>query len=1005
MPLQKQIVPVPVDSGLMDKTDPKQLEPGQAAILENLTYNSFKQLSQIQGFTKLATTKVSGGNISASDYPLALYSADSALVIRASDRFFSYSEDNSGKWAQKDCPPMFRYTKRVLQAGEFPYENHAYDTDGTYEVLSFYTKSQIGGGDGVKFEVRDVSTGAVLAEKLVEHAFLASNIGLGAVIISNTAYFFYCKGAVFSYYSVPLSTLTFSSETTIASGILGDFSYTKIRDSVFITGINDPKTSVNKLTHPWGASFNATTNVFSGATSDKAYIGSYDGGSDANDRLWVAFRGTSSGNAIFYTVLDGTLSTIVTTQTISGTAYSDVYFAMGYNTTTSRMHIYYSGVETTSPKAITLPMRAIQVTNAGAQTALTLGSPPFAAKAAFHPMFLNGRSYEVCYDVVSQNYEMSTAPTYQENTTLSYFEYPVSFWGFGLLYPNRNFRGNTASTFLATGMETITAVAPNVSPYYPERQIVRYEIEQLPYQVGSSVSHSGTTYFPGASVTGFDGKAWFDLGFQEVPEIGTPVASGGAGSLTGTYQITVTFEWYDAKGNLHQSAAAVPQSVSATSNTTITTPVYLPSGTSKNQPIQVSVWRTVANGTTFYLTARDYISWDSGTSSPKNIASTTTDALIISNPILYTTGGIIESGPTPAMNDLIKHNRRIIGIDAEDTNKLFYSKTLQDKTAPQFNEDLFLRCDDGFGGALKIASLDEKLVILKKKDIFVIFGSGPNDLGTNSDFSDPQRVQTDQGISEPASLVKFPEGLLFKSTEGWKVLTRQLTVIDAGISVDRLNSLTVSSAVLIEDQNQIRITHTEGTTIIFDYLTKKWTTVTNQAAIGSANFNGKHVFLKSDGSVLLETSGQWLMDTSVVEPRLTTGWINLPALQGFSRVYKALVLGEKRGAHQVRIRIGYDFDPNWRDEFTIDSTTAIGATNLTDSSYYTGGAVIQSGAPAKTLQYEVRPSIQKCESIRFEITLLNSGAVNNELARISGLALVVGMKTKTYRLDSSRVIP
>lgn len=117
---------------------------------------------------------------------------------------------------------------------------------------------------------------------------------------------------------------------------------------------------------------------------------------------------------------------------------------------------------------------------------------------------------------------------------------------------------------------------------------------------------------------------------------------------------------------------------------------------------------------------------------------------------------------------------------------------------------------------------------------------------------------------------------------------------------------------------------------------------------------------------------------------IETGWIKFAGLQGYKRVKRFFLLGEYRGACDVRIRVAYDYEetesgPAWIDDKTWTATPAV------------------VGGP---MQLRHGPSKQKCQAIKVRITAQAVGstlAPSNEALKLTGLALWLGVKGSPYK--------
>ena len=79
----------------------------------------------------------------------------------------------------------------------------------------------------------------------------------------------------------------------------------------------------------------------------------------------------------------------------------------------------------------------------------------------------------------------------------------------------------------------------------------------------------------------------------------------------------------------------------------------------------------------------------------------------------------------------------------------------------------------------------------------------------------------------------MPLGLMFKSEKGIYLLGRDFKVVYIGAAVEAYNSMTITSATLLADTNEVRFTTMEGRTLVYDYFHNRWATFTGQTAIDS----------------------------------------------------------------------------------------------------------------------------------------------------------------------------
>jgi|GEM_PF-5020667 len=379
--------------------------------------------------------------------------------------------------------------------------------------------------------------------------------------------------------------------------------------------------------------------------------------------------------------------------------------------------------------------------------------------------------------------------------------------------------------------------------------------------------------FSGGLMQAFDGSTVFELGFAYPPDMAVPIAftQAATGSLTllSTYGIRFTYAWTDAQGNRHRSAPSVARSTLLTgANNRIQGTAPTLQITNKYNgndellsDVVVEVWRTAANGATYYL--------DSVVANNRGIPTVTFDAtqsdvLLTAREILYTTGGeldnIIPSGPRA-----IAYHQNAIVLAGED-GTIWFSKPFVKGDGYGFNEAITLDPFEG-GSPVAFGSLGELLAVFKSTATYVFAGQLPAANGASS-LSLPQYVQSDSGCVDPRSVVSWGEGIGFMSGAEVQLLTRSLQIAPIGHRILPLigEGAGITSAVLIPHSNQIRLTGTSTVAFDYDYRSGNagdpcWTTGTyyNGAGTGTAQtipsaclYQGLWTRIQTDGRVFQE---------------------------------------------------------------------------------------------------------------------------------------------------------
>ncbi len=130
-----------------------------------------------------------------------------------------------------------------------------------------------------------------------------------------------------------------------------------------------------------------------------------------------------------------------------------------------------------------------------------------------------------------------------------------------------------------------------------------------------------------------------------------------------------------------------------------------------------------------------------------------------------------------------------------------------------------------------------------------------------------------------------------------------------------------------------------------------------------------------------ETPTSYLDDGEWVTLALETAWMKWAGLQGYQRIRRISLLGERYTGHDITLATGHDYEASF-------STPMLWSSSATDD--------------LLTSQIHLHVEKQKCESIRVRIADAppsDSGTVGTGRGlSLSGLAFEVGVKRGTYRV-------
>lgn len=174
------------------------------------------------------------------------------------------------------------------------------------------------------------------------------------------------------------------------------------------------------------------------------------------------------------------------------------------------------------------------------------------------------------------------------------------------------------------------------------------------------------------------------------------------------------------------------------------------------------------------------------------------------------------------------------------------------------------------------------------------------------------------------------------SNKGIYLLDRGLSTHYIGAPVEAYNSLTVTSAILIQDENQVRFTASDGVALVYDYFVNKWSTFTNHQANGAVTWleDGSYVYLRTSGGLCYQQSSNFDDVGAAIQMKIVTAWIKPASIQGFQRVRRAVVLGDFKSNHTLQSRVAYNFRQYYNEEHQFNFIDDLGVDEYGDENPY-----------------------------------------------------------------------
>lgn len=303
-----------------------------------------------------------------------------------------------------------------------------------------------------------------------------------------------------------------------------------------------------------------------------------------------------------------------------------------------------------------------------------------------------------------------------------------------------------------------------------------------------------------------------------------------------------------------------------------------------------------------------------------------TDAVIQTNPLLYTDGGVLAYNSPPAPSFTTTHRGRNWVIPWETPNNLWYSQTLIQggQIAPGFNSLLTQAIPQEGGPCTALQSMDEKLVIFTAGRIYVMQGDGPTPTGTNSNFTPPDLISTEAGCISPYSVILTSEGVWFQSAKGIYLLGRDLSVSYIGAPVeDLVTGNLVTSAVLMPDRNEVRFGLNTGNIVVYQTLFGQWSEFTGWGQyatlwtdIPGATPVTQYTFATPGGTIGYENAGVNTDLGAAFSWSIQTTNLTFGAIQGYARVAKVAFIGDNQTTVNIQAVTDYGGNTSFTDNYT-----------------------------------------------------------------------------------------
>lgn len=1001
MALTKQSLSLNFARGLDTKTDALQVQAGNFLLLENSVFTVGGQLSKRNGFSQL--TALPSGSEATS---ITTYSGN---LIALGNSLYSFNQ-SSNQWQNKgNVQPVSLTVQPLIRTA---YSNSAPDTTVAPNGLALTVFLD---GDGAyKYQIADSTTGQTIVPitLLPATATQARTFVLGAYFLITFLATVGPNSAV-EYIAIPHANPTNPSSPTVistaASSLTAGYDGVVSNNTFYIAWNGSDGGGAIRATYLTSQLVQANTIVLAGHTASLMTVTADSTGAGT---VWItAYAATNAytyaRDAVLNPISGPTqVITSETTIELTSTAQNGV-LSVFYEV--SNAYSFDSSIRTDLVKVNTCTQAGVAGTPTIVIRSVGLASKAFLLSGVSYMLVTYGGpspqlSFEPTYFLINQSGQiiarlaLENGAGYATTQVLPSISLSSNTASIGYLYRDLIQALSTTQTTSQAGFYSQTGV-----------NLVSFNLSET---AQNTVEIGGTLCITGGFLWMYDGVKPVEQGFHLFPENikATPVTGSGSQAAQ-QYYYQVVYEWTDGNGNIHRSAPSIPVSslMTGTGHTFLNIPTLRLTYKTAPNGVRIVIYRwSVAQQTYFQITSVTAPLLNDPTVDSVDYTDNATDASILGNNILYTTGGVIENLPGPACDVIDLYDDRVWLVDAEDRNLLWFSKQVIEATPVEMS-DLFTKyiapttgAQGSTGLLTALSPMDDKQILFKPNALAYFNGTGPDNTGANNQYSEPIFITSTIGTQNPKSIVFQPQGLMFDTNQGRWLLARNLGTEYIGAPVASFNSQVAGKALNIPLQNQIRFTLPD-TTLVYDYFYGQWGTFVGIPAISSTIYQGSHTFLNDLGQVYQETEGMYADGAEPVLMSFTTSWFNLAGLQGFERAYFFFLLGQYISPHKLYLSIAYDYNPSPSQSMVI-SPDNYAPPYGSDAVY---GASSPYGGLGSIEWWRVFFQQGKCTS--FQITLQE--VYDSVLAStpgagftLSGLNLIFGAKGNYPRLSASRSI-
>lgn len=1035
MPLQSQLLPLPLNSGLDEKADPRWLDLGAQTSVVNLVFYKAGVLGKRWGYTALGKGILGGGSISACAH---LGSLGTQLTLNDGHRYYSYSSVADG-WVDLDQVSECEAWHEPLAEGST--SATTWDVAfGSGYLISVWTS--LNGALTVYASIRDYTTGTYVVPATVVAGDGTTSYACARVIVQGSKAIFVYKDNT-NQTDLYARAYDLSARTWGAAvKIVNDFDTSagvQVWDICPVVG----STTDWILVYPRysGASRFAQLTRFDTALAQQAThamdipSGSYH--YPAVGFAVVANAGEQVWTAMVY--MDATVSH----TTVSCAAHDVTTLANTLGETPVLYIPTSTGLRRVGVCRVSATQACVTFQNSKNSGSVlwgqvnTSGTVSGTARELLNhtlvgkPFVQGGRTYctiaslQVRY-AIDPNGNTTTAPqgyyalldlntsdtsaTQQCGRIVAYLAPRIA---------NTTGSSNSVCVNAAQASTTRWISAGSVAGATSTRSVLRSLTYDFATPWRQHAELGEVTYLSGGVLSMFDGVRVTEMGFfSPPPSPMTLVGAASGGNMSdGVYNYLALYQWVDSTGQVHRSASQL-NSVTLSgggSAQKVTVTLHNCSATNRQDvesnwapPIQIQLYRTTAGGAVYYQLLSDTAAL---VNDPKTLTQTLVDTVDDATLTGYNfgvwpySGNAVEPFAPPSSLGVVAHNNRLWSI-GDDRQTLWYSteaNTQSQGQAPRFNDEFRVVIPEG-GPIVGIASQDGALIVFKKDRLYQIQGNGSNETRTQNDLSAPTRIPSDVGCTERRSIVKSPLGIFFLSVSGIYLLSRGFEVVYVGSPVETTLSENpvIKAATLVARQNEIRWacapseTSTTGVDIVYNYLYKNWAifkrydndaSLSSAASVSEISVDNTYYWAVPGGRVYRENSvstaaGAYMDAGNWVYYELASANAKANGIAGWGRFWNAFLVSESLDPADLTLSVATDYSSTYSQSQTFSAD---------EMSRWT--TPLEMG--------RIQIAQQKATAVRIRITdgppSGGPAAFTGQSSLLIGLQLEVGLYSRGYR--------